>query len=440
MAKNINSLDIWFNGEYVGVWGKHRGQETFQYDPSWLTNKYARVLSLSLPFTPGNQVFSGDVVRFYFDNLLPDSRDIRERMATKFSANGISAFELLAEIGRDCVGAIQILPAGEEPQSVKSIQYQALDDSEVTDILRNTVGSNVLGLINPSNDLRLSLAGAQEKTALLWCDNRWCRPLGSTPTTHILKLPMGLIGNMNLDLSHSVENEWLCSKIIREYGLPVAHCDMAYFEDMKVLVVERFDRKLSPDEQWIMRLAQEDFCQAKGLSPLDKYQKDGGLGITDGLRLLDGSIQAKKDKEIFFKAQIIFWIMCATDGHAKNFSLKHFAGNHYKLAPLYDVLSVYPVIGKGKNQLSFYDAKLAMSIDSKNKHYRVKEILRRHFINHGIKTGFSQEDVNIMLDEIALSAGDVIKNVKQILPNDFPSIVSDKIFEGMIKQADKLLG
>lgn len=104
----------------------------------------------------------------------------------------------------------------------------------------------------------ISIAGAQEKTALLRHNKRWQRPIATTPTTHIFKLPIGKIEHAGIDLSDSVENEWLCMEILREFGLPVATTNIETFEDTKVLVVERFDREISSDKTWIIRHPQED--------------------------------------------------------------------------------------------------------------------------------------------------------------------------------------
>src|SRR5471030_752144 len=157
-----------------------------------------------------------------------------------------------------------------------------------TALRRHALSDRPLRQGDEMDDLRLSIAGAQEKSALLWHQGQWQRPLGSTPTTHILKLPMGLVGAMRADMRTSVENEWLCSIIMRGFGLPVAHCEMARFEDMKVLVVERFDRRPAEDGSWIVRLPQEDFCQATGTSPLHKYQADGGPGVSTIMEILLG--------------------------------------------------------------------------------------------------------------------------------------------------------
>jgi serine/threonine-protein kinase HipA len=135
-----------------------------------------------------------------------------------------------------------------------------------------------LGQHDNDEDLRLSIAGAQEKTALLRHEGLWLLPHGSTPTTHIFKLPLGLVGHMQADMRTSVENEWLCSKIMKAYEIPIAQCEIEHFEDQKALVVERFDRTPSSDGSWIIRRPQEDMCQATGTSPLHKYQSDGGKG------------------------------------------------------------------------------------------------------------------------------------------------------------------
>jgi len=111
----------------------------------------------------------------------------------------------------------------------------------------------------------------KKKTALLWHAEQWCLPEGRTPKKHIFKLPLGLVGNMKANMSTSVENEWLCSWNLEEYGLPVVKAQRAQFEEQKALVIERFDRRWSDDRQWIVRLLQADMWQALGVSPPRKY-------------------------------------------------------------------------------------------------------------------------------------------------------------------------
>jgi serine/threonine-protein kinase HipA len=170
-----------------------------------------------------------------FDNLLPDSDVIRCRIAQHFRTAGTEHYQLLAAVGRDCVGAIQLLPVDEAPTDLFSVSGEPLDERGVATLLRHTLSDAPLGQGDAADDLRLSIAGAQEKSALLWHEGQWQRPLGSTPTTHILKLPLGLVGAMQADMRTSVENEWLCSRIMQAFELPVAGCEIAQFEDMKVV-------------------------------------------------------------------------------------------------------------------------------------------------------------------------------------------------------------
>ncbi len=435
-SKNRRALNVWMNGELVGSWlvSKNKPQQ-FQYAESWLSHPSRRVLSLSMPFKPGNSPFTGDVVENYFDNLLPDSEAIRQRIQKKFATKDKSPFALLAEIGRDCVGAIQLLPEGEEPIGWDSIQVKPLSEQEVEKQLHAVV-SQPMGT-GSDDDFRISIAGAQEKTALTWHNHQWCLPVAQTPTTHILKLPLGLVGNMRADMSTSVENEWLCSKIMAAYGIPIASCEVEQFGDSKVLVVERFDRKLVGNGQYWLRLPQEDMCQALGKPPSLKYEADGGPGMADILKLLRGSRVSQQDRIHFFKAQVLFWMLAATDGHAKNFSLFHEKDGMYCMTPIYDVLSVWPIIGKGSSHLSWHDAKLAMAFRTKNTHYKLKDISLRHFFDVADKLGLGDE-VGEMINDLMMATPKVLKDVEAMLPKGFPSEVVEPIFKGLEESADSI--
>jgi serine/threonine-protein kinase HipA len=297
---HTRTLGLWMNGARLGTWSlAPNAPDTLQYDLDWAQSEQGRPLSLSLPFTPGNAPHRGEKVRAYFENLLPDSKDIRERLARRFKTGSTDAFELLAEIGRDCVGALEILPEGQASAGIAAVQAEPLGEAQVAQVLRSATTPHAMGWGSEDDDFRISIAGAQEKTALLLRDGQWCLPRGGTPTTHIFKLPLGLIGGMKLDMRHSVENEWLCALILKEFGLPVAACQSMQFEDTKALVVERFDRTwwTHPEGgQRLVRLPQEDMCQAMGIAPEAKYEADGGPGIDGILDLLDGSITRDHDR------------------------------------------------------------------------------------------------------------------------------------------------
>ena len=153
-----------------------------------------------------------------------------------------------------------------------------------------------------SEDFRISLAGAQEKTDARFITRiQWTAPhLHSTATSHIFKLPIGMVAQGQLDLSGSCENEWLCLNIMKAFGLSVPQSQIQYFGEMKVLIVERFDRRWSENRSWLIRLPQEDMCQALNIAPARKYENDGGPSILQIMSLLNGSSNAQADRKQFF--------------------------------------------------------------------------------------------------------------------------------------------
>lgn len=430
-------LDVWMNGQHVGLWFWTRtGTPGFRYDESWLRSPQARPLSVSLPMPAGGGDVMGAKVEHYFDNLLPDSGRIRERLRRRFGTSSIRAADLLAAVGRDCVGALQLMPQGLQPPPHDRIDSTPLSDSQVEALLGEVTGDDAEGA-SLADDFRVSIAGAQEKTALLRIGQRWHLPSGSTPTTHIFKLPLGLVGNMRADMTDSVENEWLCATLLGELGFEVAPTQMGRFGDRKVLIVERFDRRWMDGGAWIARLPQEDFCQATGTPGDLKYESDGGPGIRAGLDLLGGGSNARADALHFAQVQLAFWIMGATDGHAKNFSIFLERGGSFRMTPLYDVLSAWPIIGSGPNQVSPRRAKLAMALRNKNTHYHLHEIRTRHWEalarQSGVPGAFDQ------MVALVLQVPDALERVAAQLPPDFPMPVFTAIREGMLAQAEKFV-
>ncbi len=187
-------LNVSMNGQLVGFLQKQlSGALSFRYADEWLSMDGNRPLSLSLPLARID--YAGDLVYNFFDNLLPDSRAIRERIQSRFQIGSSQPFDLLTAIGGDCVGAIQLYPM-EQPQSVHQVLAEPLATAEIAQILES-YRTSPLGMTVATDDFRLSIAGAQEKTALLWYRNQWHRPRGTTPTSHILKLPIGFIAHNN---------------------------------------------------------------------------------------------------------------------------------------------------------------------------------------------------------------------------------------------------
>lgn len=434
---HARSLSVWSNGERVGTWTiPARGEMQFRYDQTWKASAVGRPLSLSLPYA-GDQPLRGDAVRHFFDNLLPDSESIRKRLASHYRLASIEAFDLLQEIGRDCVGAVQLLKEDEAPVGVKRIDGMPMSEEDVERHLVQLTQSGPPGRGVQADELRISLAGAQEKTALLWHDGGWMLPRGSTPTTHILKLPLGLIGQRKADLTASVENEWLCMNLLAEFGLPVARTAILNFGGQKVLGVERFDRKMHPSGKWIMRLPQEDFCQALGVPPRLKYESDGGPGLSDLAAVLRGSARPEEDLTTLLASQVLFWMMAAPDGHAKNFSIGLLPEGRYALTPLYDVMSIWPIEGGGANQYSLHKAKLAMAVFGKNKHYRFAEVQRRHF-NSTAARCFLRADAEDVIERVLARTRGAIDAVAARLPAGFPDRVATTIFAGVARSAEQL--
>ncbi len=424
--RKSRELFVFMNGYRVGslVQGSS-GTLAFSYHGDWMATDIRRPISLCMPLSPKR--YTGDLVYNFFDNLLPDSVAIRNRIQQRFKAHTNRCFDLLSYIGGDCVGALQLTPHESIP-NVRKIRSTCLKDSDIASILRS-YRTAPLGMQDQAEDFRISIAGAQEKTALLRMKKRWHRPKGSTPTSHIFKLPIGKIDHHGIDLSQSVENEWLCHLILKEYGLPVANSEIAAFEDQKVLIVERFDRVWAEKHRWLIRLPQEDLCQALRIPPSLKYESDGGPGTRAIMQLLLGSAESLEDRRKFLTAQFLFWLLAAIDGHAKNFSIFLEVEGRFRLTPLYDVISAHPLVQS--RQLERQKLKMAMAVIGKNNHYRWSEIVPRHWLETAERCRFPKKGMISIINESLAKMDSVIENVSRQIPRGFPSFIADSVFNGM---------
>jgi serine/threonine-protein kinase HipA len=374
--------------------------------------------------------YIGAPVLAVFDNLLPDGEPIRKHIAERVGAQGADTFSLLTALGHDCVGALQFLPEGVDPGPTGGTEAREVSATDIAHIIRN-LGRTPLG-VDKDEDFRISIAGAQEKTALLWREGRWYKPTGSTATTHIIKPQIGKLPN-GIDLSNSVENEYLCLKLVSALGVPTAEAEIAEFEDQKALVVKRFDRRWLADGR-LMRLPQEDFCQALSVTSTRKYQPDGGPGIAQIIELLKSSDTPEQDITTFMRANIIFWLLGATDGHAKNFSIfLNLAG--FQLTPLYDVLSTQPSLDVGQIQRKQF--KLAMSV-GKNRHYLIHQVLPRHFMQTAEQAGISLKSVATTIEELLDIAEKSVAAVIEGLGNSVPQSLFKSIQKGIIERIERL--
>ena len=412
-------INVYLNGRLVGRLRRETsGAVDFQYDQSWLDWNNAIPVSISLPLREDRYI--GEPVLAVFENLLPDNDEIRRRLAERSKADGPDVYSLLSAIGRDCVGALQFLPEGTDIDKPGGIEARAVDDDEIAAIVSN-LAQNPLG-VGDDQDFRISLAGAQEKTALLFWNDKWYVPHGTTATTHIIKPQIGKLPN-GIDLSNSVENEHFCLELVAALGLPVAKSQILDFAGKRVLSIQRFDRTWTRDNR-LLRLPQEDCCQALSIPPTRKYESDRGPGICDLTNLLKGSDAADEDQKTFFKAQIVFWLLGATDGHAKNFSIRLAPGGRFRLTPLYDIVSTQPSFDTG--QITQKQMKLAMAIGT-NRHYVVHEIVGRHFLQTAKRCGLRGSMAKETIDELISSGPRAFDKTLTTLPSDFPDNIASSI-------------
>lgn len=426
-------LNVLINNRLCGRLQKEAsGAILFQYDRGWLDWTFAFPVSLSLPLRP--EPWRGDAVSAVFDNLLPDNPHVRRQVAERTGAGGVDAYSLLEQIGRDCVGAMQFLPDGEAPVGSGPVEGVPLDEEAIESLLAN-LAKAPLG-IDTEQEFRISVAGAQEKTALLRHEHRWLRPVGVTPTTHILKPQLGEIPTPwgVIDLNDSVENEHYCLRLLETFGMPVARTEVATFGRRKVLIVERFDRRWRNDGQ-LLRLPQEDFCQALSTPSSRKYQNQGGPGVTDLLGRLRESDDPLADQAQILKSQILFWLIGAPDGHAKNFSLFLRPGGRFQLTPFYDVLSAQPAFDAKRIPHRSY--KLAMSAGA-NRHYGILDLHGRHFVESARAAGLGPTIIAKVINEVREAAGAAAEATRARMPAGFPDAVHESVAGAIAARLPKL--
>ncbi len=390
--KRQSQLHILMNGHWFGTLTRSpAGALEFEYTQDFLESENPIPISSSMPLR--EEPYRDLRVHTYFDNLLPDNEIIRRKIALSYGTKNNSPFELLAAIGRDCVGALQFIPENETSHFSHKVLGEPLTDKKIGEILSN-LKTHPLGL-NRDYEFRISLAGAQEKTALLYWKKKWSLPLGTTATTHILKPTIGSLSG-GIDMNQSIENEWLCLKLVEHFGLPVAKANIVQFDKVFCLSVERFDRKWSKDQNHLYRIPQEDLCQAFGISSGLKYEPDGGPGIKQIMEFLNASDNRDQDRKQFIQTQLVFFLLGATDGHAKNFSitLKH---TGYELTPIYDVLSIFPALDA--RQLEIKKVRFAMAIGN-SRHYQIRQIFLRHWEQTAHACGFPIKVLHSIIEDL----------------------------------------
>jgi len=365
MTKYRNELVVLLNGEQVGIVGQGRdGQLAFLYDRRWRERDDAYPLSLSMPLALERH--PDEVVRAFLEGLLPDKANVLERWGRELHVSPRNPFALLTHVGEDCAGAVQLVARDRLPLVLTSgdEHIEWLSEEDVAERLRDAIDRDGTGRL-AGDQGHFSLAGAQPKTALFHDGHRWGIPAGRVPTTHIIKPPA------QKDLDGFDINEHFCLKLARELGLSAPESSIETFGDITAIVVERYDRLRTTDAT-VARLHQEDACQALGVSPLGKYESDGGPGAPEIVNLLmRQSSDASTDVGAFLDALALNWVIAGTDAHAKNYSVL-ISPEAVRLAPLYDLLSALPYA----TRLPYKQLKLSMRID---REYHLWKVRERHW-------------------------------------------------------------
>jgi serine/threonine-protein kinase HipA len=326
--RDTPGLDVYLRDQEVGrLWLDEKRRFVFQYDAEWTRQKGAVPLSLHLPLRA--ESYPDDLSRPFFSNLLPEA-EIKRVIAQRLQLSESNDFAMLSSIGGECAGAVSLLPSGITP-TVKP-GYRELNEEElhkiIIDLPRRPLMAGVEGM-------RLSLAGAQNKLPVYMEDDRIFIASGNAPSSHILKPPIR-------DLEDTVGNEAFCMMLAQSRGLWVPLVTIHRGLD-RLFIITRYDRSRDKDGRMV-RLHQEDFCQALGFLPDQKYETEGGPSLQQCFKLLqEKSIRPAADRMALLRWTIFNFLIGNADAHAKNLSML-FTDRGPRLAPFYDLIctQVYP--------------------------------------------------------------------------------------------------
>jgi serine/threonine-protein kinase HipA len=392
----MTELVALLDGKEVGrVHNDARGRLTFVYGDEWRNAAEAYPLSLSMPLAAKEH--GRTVVEAFLWGLLPDNERVLARWAAKFQVSARNVFGLISHVGEDCAGAVQfVIPERLNAlRGGKEDKVEWLDESDIAMRLK-TLREDHAAWRLPRDTGQFSLAGAQPKTALLLQNDRWGIPSGRIPTTHILKPPTG-------HFDGHAENEHICLTLARNLGLPTAQSKVMRFGDEIAIVIERYDRQ--PKGNDIIRVHQEDICQALGIMPTKKYQNEGGPSAVNIAELLRTySTDRQDDLDTFIAALGFNWLIAGTDAHAKNFSLL-LSGRSIRLAPLYDLASILPY-----DEFDLRKVKLAMKIGGE---YKLSHIALRQWQKFARETRVDAGKVAEILTRMAGQLPDEVNAVRR---------------------------
>jgi serine/threonine-protein kinase HipA len=400
----VSELIVLLDGREVGrVFRDRYGKLSFTYSEAWQKAPDAYPISLSMPLALPEH--GHKKIDPFLWGLLPDNQAVLDRWGHQFHVSARNSFGLIAAVGEDCAGAIQLV----RPERLKAIlsetppEIRWLDEPEIAERLR-LLRADHSAWRTPNDDGQFSLAGAQPKTALLLQNGRWGVPSGRMPTTHIFKPPTG-------EFNGHAENEHFCLQLASRLGLPVAESRVIHFGDEIAIVVKRYDR--IPSETSFRRVHQEDMCQALGLPPSRKYQNEGGPSIRELVALLKAySTSSEEDVKTFLDSISYNWLIAGTDAHAKNYALLIGSQGRVRLAPLFDLASVLPY-----QTINLHRAKLALSVGGEY-----------HLLNIGLGN-WQKLEKELHLDPMAITAR--VIDFAQQMPDHISDVGHQMATEGL---------
>jgi serine/threonine-protein kinase HipA len=387
-------LEVLCGGARVGALEHARNGLRFAYDEEWQGRDDATPLSVSMPLTAAHH--RPRVVEPFCWGLLPDNGDVLARWGREFDVSVTNPFGLLAVLGEDVPGAMQFVrEKGVAEVSAGTGSVEWLTEEEVGALLR-AVRRDHTAWLGDRGEGRWSLAGAQAKVALFFDGQRWGRPSGRLATTHILK--PAITGLDDHDL-----NEHICLRAARMLGLRAVASRIVELGGERSVVVERYDRELADGR--IIRIHQEDLCQASATHPSRKYQSDGGPGPTDIVRILRDHVgyeQSESDAAAFVDVLLYNWLIGAPDAHAKNYALL-LSGHRVRLAPFFDIASAlaYP---------DFYGPKIKMAMKIGGA-YRLSSIGRHAWERLAVELRLDPEQLVVRARWLAERAPDAFSSI-----------------------------
>jgi serine/threonine-protein kinase HipA len=409
------ALDVLFEDNIVGsIVQSSPGAMRFTYGPEWLDRDNVFAISNSLPLQ--EQPFDASGHRF-FANLLPEGT-VRDAIAVRLGLSVDNDYALLEALGRECAGALVIVPRGHREDLRPG--YRQLRRDELRRRLRQPSGyAAFIG-----DDVRLSLAGAQDKLAVRYSGRSFQLPVGSSATTHILKFP-------NRDFAALPENELLVSRVARAAGLPVVEVEAWTKVDEPILVVRRYDRATQANV--IERLHQEDLCQALGVDRRQKYEAEGGPSFVDCYRLVrDHSIRPIDDTRALLRWIVFCGAVGNRDNHAKNLALLREATGMWRLAPFFDLVCT--------RACARIDKRLAMSIGGRVDGGDLsRQTWRDEAVRLDVRAAYLLEIVDEMLSDVASALPAVIDDVATALRSGAPLVAPRRAIEKSIRAMRRAL-